>query len=571
MVLGAAFEGLGLALLLPILEGDSAPTQLSGLVNGLLDGLRLDPTLGTVLSLIVGFFVARTIFLVLQEAYTGRLRGLLLVNLRASLIEKLLVTKYEYFVGRGIGYLNNAMTMEYERVALAFRELSMVLVALIVASAYLALAFLVQPWLVVPLLGGAIPIFFAIRVVNRRTQRYSARRSAENATLQSLFIQFLNSFKYVRATFAHHGLLRKIGGSNQSLGNLMYREAVLGGISRHGFTPVIILIVAGILFYAVEVQGGKLVQSVFLLFVFKREADHIIGVQQHFRKFLVTSGSLHVFDALVTELDENTEEMVRTGARPDFTQPIVLEDVSFRYSDGTEALDAVNVVIPSKSTVAFVGASGSGKSTLVTLLTGLVAPTAGRILIGDLDLNDADQSLVRANIGYVTQESVIFTDTVRNNLTLWSKDGSDLAIREASVKANIADLIESFPLKYEAQLGDNGLNISGGQRQRISIARELYKNVELLIMDEATSALDTFSEQEIQKNIDRLKGEKTVVLVAHRLSTVKGADKIVVLREGRVVEQGSYSELYALEGEFRRMVDLQTIDYAGDIPVKPKQ
>ena len=169
---------------------------------------------------------------------------------------------------------------------------------------------------------------------------------------------------------------------------------------------------------------------------------------------------------------------------------------------------------------------------------------------------------MREGIGYVTQESVIFNDTVHNNISLWSHDAESRERVKAT--AGASDFIEALPEGYDSLLGDNGINISGGQRQRISIARELYKDARLLIFDEATSALDTESEIEVQNSIDNLRGDKTIILIAHRLSTVRKCDMIFVLKEGRVTEQGSYETLYNLNGEFTHMVNRQTL--ATNIP-----
>jgi len=168
-----------------------------------------------------------------------------------------------------------------------------------------------------------------------------------------------------------------------------------------------------------------------------------------------------------------------------------------------------------------------------------------------------DQQALRREIGYITQENVIFNDTIRNNITLWDEQVSNDAVCEATEKAHIRDFIENLPQGFDTLLGDGGINISGGQRQRIMIARELCKQSSLLIFDEATSALDTDSEIEIQKDIDEFRGEKTIVLIAHRLSTIKNSDLIFLLKDGGIIEQGTYDQLYELNGEFRRMADQQ--------------
>ena len=172
---------------------------------------------------------------------------------------------------------------------------------------------------------------------------------------------------------------------------------------------------------------------------------------------------------------------------------------------------------------------------------------------------------MREGIGYVTQESLIFNDTVHNNVSLWDDDCSSLKkVKPAATTAHAAEFIEDLPHAYETLLGDNGMKISGGQRQRVSIARELYKDARVLIFDEGTSALDTESETIIQQNIDELRGNTTLILIAHRLSTVRNCDMIFVLDEGRVFEEGTYDYLYAMRGRFTQMVDQQAAVAVGE-------
>jgi ABC-type transport system involved in Fe-S cluster assembly fused permease/ATPase subunit len=231
--------------------------------------------------------------------------------------------------------------------------------------------------------------------------------------------------------------------------------------------------------------------------------------------------------------------------------------VDFHYEAARQILHAVSFVIPAGKRVAVVGHSGSGKSTLARLLFRFYDVTAGAILVNGMDIRDARQASVRAAIGIVPQDTVLFNDTVRYNIRYGRPEASDEELIEAARAAHIHDLIESLPAGYESMVGERGLKLSGGEKQRVAIARALLKEPRILIFDEATSALDSRSELAIQAELDRISHGRTTLVIAHRLSTVMDADQILVLSHGRIVERGTHRELLVLDGEYARMWALQ--------------
>lgn len=224
-------------------------------------------------------------------------------------------------------------------------------------------------------------------------------------------------------------------------------------------------------------------------------------------------------------------------------------------------LDNINLNIRKNESVAFVGESGSGKTTLINLLVGLMPLDEGQFYIDGITRDQLNIESYQQRIGYITQEAVVFSDTIFNNITFWDKPTPKNIERFYSVlkKAALHDFVQLLPKKENELLGNNGINLSGGQRQRISIARELYKDIDILVLDEATSSLDSETEKSIQDNIDSLKGEYTLLIVAHRLSTVKYADRIFLLEDGKIDNFGSYAELYNKSDKFRKMVMLQEV------------
>jgi subfamily B ATP-binding cassette protein MsbA len=261
-------------------------------------------------------------------------------------------------------------------------------------------------------------------------------------------------------------------------------------------------------------------------------------------------------------LDAPIEIRDRDGARPfpGLQDEIRFEGVSFAYRPGERVLHGVDLTVPRGNVVALVGPSGAGKTTLVDLLGRFYDPTEGRISIDGEDLREISITSLREALGVVSQETVLFHDTVRANIA-YGMDGADQkAVERAARAANAHDFVEALPQGYETVVGERGTELSGGQRQRIAIARAILRDPPILIFDEATSALDTESERLVQDAIERLLAGRTVFVIAHRLSTVQRADRIVVLDRGRVVERGSHEELLAAGGLYRRLYELQFAD-----------
>jgi ABC-type multidrug transport system fused ATPase/permease subunit len=209
----------------------------------------------------------------------------------------------------------------------------------------------------------------------------------------------------------------------------------------------------------------------------------------------------------------------------------------------------------------FVGESGSGKTTLVNVICGLMPADKGEITIDGISYRDLDLRTLQRKTGYITQDPVMFSDSIYDNVSLWAPKNSENIQRfwKACEQAAIADFIRSLENKEDSKLGNNGIQLSGGQKQRVSIARELFKDIDILIMDEATSALDSETEREIQENIDLLKGKYTILMIAHRLSTIKNANRVVVLNKGQIERIGTYQELIGESESFKRLVELQEV------------
>jgi subfamily B ATP-binding cassette protein MsbA len=297
----------------------------------------------------------------------------------------------------------------------------------------------------------------------------------------------------------------------------------------------------------------------FLFFLF-RSYDPMRRISRQHNEITKTFAAAKDVWAILDENDFLLEKRNAVELRP-LRDSISIRNVSFAYGNNKKSiLNNVDLEIERGSVVALVGESGGGKSSLIKLMQRLYDPTDGEILWDGTDLRDASLSSLKRQIALVTQETVLFNDTVKYNISYGKPDAGDEEIRDAARVAFANDFIDELPEKYDTVVGERGIFLSGGQRQRIAIARAVLVNAPVLILDEATSALDAESEQLVQKALANLMKNKTSVVIAHRLSTIRRADKIVVMEKGRVIETGTHAELLEGDGRYRRLYELQFVE-----------
>ena len=565
-ILVGVLDGLGLTMFLPLLQLVSDSSEIDpenlGRMSFVVEFIRdlgLPLNLGSVLLFMVIFFFGKALAQYLAGIYRVGVREDFVKRLRTSNVRRLGKLAYKYFVTSDVGRIQNTLTGEVDRVASSFQSYFKTIEAAVLVVVYMAFAFSIDPEFAVLVTIGGVLTNFLYKHLYRNTRGFSRTLTGENNVFQSLIIQNVSNYKYLKAT----GTLDRYGDKlNRSILKIQDTNTRIGRLESllyAGREPILILVVVAVIFIQTSILGSELGPILMSLLFFYRALTYLMQMQTNWNKFLAVSGSLQNMVSFGRELSKNKEPKGDGEVKYEI-QELELRDISFNY-DQTQVLKDISLTIPKNETVAFVGESGSGKTTLVNIVCGLLPIDKGSYLINGTGIEAIDKNSLQKKIGYITQDPVIFNDTLYNNVTFWSDRTRENEEKfwKAVKQAAIIDYIEELPEKEDAVLGNNGINLSGGQRQRISIARELYKQVEILILDEATSALDSETEKAIQHNIDQLKGDYTMLIVAHRISTIKNADRIVVMKNGKISNIGSFSSLVEESRYFQKLVELQEI------------
>jgi subfamily B ATP-binding cassette protein MsbA len=493
--------------------------------------------------------VLANIFRYLSQRVLKTVEADMIASLRQAVFARAIRLDLSYFSEQRKGNLMSRLTTDVQEVensigrafTATFKEiftLIMFFVFLASMSGKLTLFSLI----ILPLSGGVIA------TITRRLRRAAGEVQQHLSGLISLLDETFGAMRVVKAFRAE-----KVMDARFQEGNDRYRNSLLKMVFRQELTSPVseslgVLVVTGILLYGgslVIAGDGELSASTFIAFIAtfsqvmrpaKAIADAFSGIQRG------VASADRIIEILDTDSEIQVEEPVHSVK--EFKDKISFEEVGFAYVKGRSVLKSVSFDIPKGKTIALVGASGGGKSTLADLLPRFYDPSAGKIRVDGIPLKQIPLEDLRALMGIVTQESVLFNDTIYNNIAFGTEAPMEAVIEAAKI-ANAHEFIESSAEGYQTVIGDRGSKLSGGQRQRLSIARAVLKNPPILILDEATSALDNESEKMVQAALGNLMKNRTVLVIAHRLSTIQHADQILVVDKGEIVERGTHVELLA--------------------------
>jgi len=518
----------------------------------------LPATLGSWLWVFIGFVSLSSAFLVFARYLILKTKYAVLKDIMLGTFEDFFNARWYFFSSGKQGVMLNTFTRELNIAGNAFGAMALFFVSALQMVFFLAIPFYLS-WRVTTISLGAA-FLFAIPFI--LLGKFSYRLGILNTTTGNRVMSV------IQENFGLAKVVLGFGNQRKSSDNLSgafdaHRLATLKSQTLNEAIPilyrpfgVIMLVVA---LFSAQRFGVPLSEMTVLLLALLQVAVSISNM-------VMRKNSLENFFPSyeqIKTLRERARELRQTSGKRQFggfVHELCIEDLSFSYPGQESVLVDINMRIPKGKMVAFVGESGAGKSTFIDMVMGFHKPTKGRVAFDDVSLEDFDIYSYRHRIGYVPQDSVLFNMTIRDNL-LWAyESATDEEIKYASHQANAEEFINQLPEGYNTLVGDRGVRLSGGQVQRIALARAILRRPDLLILDEATSSLDTYSERLIQQAIENIAKETTVILIAHRLSTIANADYVYVLKEGRIIEEGTYSELIKMNGHFNRMVELQTLE-----------
>jgi len=560
-------DGFGLSMFIPLLQmadetsakADSSKMGNMSFINEFFTKIHVPLNLYSILAIIFFFFFIKGAFRFLEAQIRNIYEQYFIKNIRTLNIVGLTNFSYQKFTSADVGRIQNTLGGEVDKVRSAYRNYFAGLQYLLFIFVYSGLAFFSNPQFAIMVVVGGLLSSLLIQKIKNKTKDLSRKITTDSHSFQGFIIQKANFFKYLKSTGQIENYSNKLIENNNLIQNSQLKLGLITAILISIREPIVITVMLLSILVEVYFFHQNIGLIVFTLMLFYRALISLTGMQNSFNSFFSYSGSLKNMDDFNKELKNNRESDGDILINR-FKNSIEIKSIDFAFEE-TSVLKNINLTIHKNETLAIIGESGSGKTTLINLITGLLNPTKGQIKIDGIDLSTIKKSSFQKRIGYITQEAVIFNDTIFNNVTFWDEvnEKTNSNFEEALKKGAIYDFVMSLPLKGNEILGSNGINISGGQKQRISIARELYKDLDFLFMDEATSALDSDTEKSIKENIESLHGKYTIVIVAHRLSTIKNADRIVLMNKGEIIAIGTFDELIK-NPIFNKMVKLQTFE-----------
>src|SRR5205809_562220 len=544
-----------------LLGPSAAPVLTIPVINARFGVTGLDA--GTVLVLLVAAAVIKAIAEYGSVNVIAYLGQTVVRDLRNDVFDRILFQPLRFFHFNPTGELISRVSADVERIQTAASETAAEFLKQSAILVFLLIAIFVIDWRLAAMSLVLVPLVFYPTVwFGKRLRLLSKSNQQELAEMANILYETLAGNRIVKAFSmekAEAGRFRKV---TQRIFKLNLRQRMTHSLSSPLMEVLGVLVVAAFLLYArSQIINQRMTVGLFVAFIIALiklydPVRRMSGITNTFQQAFGASGRIFEILALETEKDSGQATLAR------FSDCIEFDDVHFAYEPGVPVLDGISFRVGRGEVLAIVGPSGAGKTTLVNLLPRFYDVTQGRILIDGRNVRDFKLQSLRKQIAIVTQDVILFNDAIRANIAY----GEPAAGEDAILRAAKAALVDEFVTSFDTRVGERGLRLSGGERQRLSIARALLKDAPILILDEATSSLDTESEALVQQALQNLMEGRTTIVIAHRLSTVRRADRIIVLADGRIKESGTHEELVVRHGLYWKLYKLQFQTW-GDRPM----
>ena len=530
---------------------------------GALAGENTIWALAIVIALVLSLFLLKNLFSYLASFFITYLRNGVLKDLRNNLYKKIVNQPIAFFsdqrkgdiMSRMIGDVNEVQNSMLSALESFIREPLTIIFSILVMLG-ISVKLTLFTFIFIPIAAAVIS------KIGKSLKKNSIAVQQEQGRFLSLIEETIGGLRVIKAFKAESIFSKRFADSSQTFNRLsnkvMNRQNLGSPMSEFlGILMIAVLLWFGGSLVLVDktLEGTQFIAFMGLAYNILTPAKAISRASYDMRRG--NAAAERILEIL--DYDNPIKERENPVVIKDFTTAITLNNVTFAYAE-QPVLTNFSLEVPKGKTVALVGQSGSGKSTIANLITRFYDVNEGAILIDGVDVKDMQTTSLRKLIGVVSQDSILFNDTIKNNLLIGKPDATDEELITAAKIANAYEFINDLPEGFETNIGDAGSKLSGGQKQRLSIARAVLKNPPIMVLDEATSALDTESERLVQNALENMMKHRTSIVIAHRLSTIQNADLIVVMQKGRIVEQGTHSELIQKNGMYKRLVEMQTIE-----------